>query len=312
MFEDIVINGERDTFKDYIKGILKRGLPDHYIDELTTPEALQVFSYAFTSKRANPDHNYEIFEQLGDVSVNKFVVDYMYHRFPQLRNPGGVDVVGKLKIKYVAMEVLQGLAEELKMWPYITAMDEEKNAPVKRKKLMEDVFEAFFGALEFLLNNYIGEDNGSLNLIGVGYHVNYTILKSLYDNLNISIRYEDLVDAKTRLNELVADQQNALASHGIGSKPLYENRTIIGYNTNETTLSLVDPKRHFKPYHLSNGAADTIKQAQEIAAEEAIALLNQRFGIHKDPPERFVRFYQQKLTTTDRMVVKGKFRLWDF
>ncbi len=32
-------------------------------------------------------------EQLGDVSVNKFIVNYMYKRFPQLRNPNGVDVV---------------------------------------------------------------------------------------------------------------------------------------------------------------------------------------------------------------------------
>ncbi len=41
----------------------------------------------------------QMFEQLGDVSVNKFIVNYMYKRFPQLRNPNGVDVVGQTKNK---------------------------------------------------------------------------------------------------------------------------------------------------------------------------------------------------------------------
>jgi hypothetical protein len=37
---------------------------------------------------------------------------------------------------------------------------------------------------------------------GVGYAIVYTILKSIFDNMNISLKYEDLYDAKTRLKEL--------------------------------------------------------------------------------------------------------------
>ena len=38
------------------------------------------YAKAFTAASANPDQNYEIFEQLGDVSANKFIVWYAYQR----------------------------------------------------------------------------------------------------------------------------------------------------------------------------------------------------------------------------------------
>ncbi len=85
-----------------IRSILSLGMSDEYIPYLTTPESLNTYNTAFTSRGADDKNNYEMFEQLGDVSVNKFIVNYMYKRFPQLRNPNGVDVVAKLKIKYAS------------------------------------------------------------------------------------------------------------------------------------------------------------------------------------------------------------------
>ncbi len=78
-----------------------------------------------------------MFEQLGDVSVNKFIVNYMYKRFPQLRNPNGVDVVAKLKIKYASKNQLQMLSESLDMWRFITATYDERTN--KKKPLLEDL-----------------------------------------------------------------------------------------------------------------------------------------------------------------------------
>ncbi len=50
----------------------------------------------------------------------------MYKRFPQLRNPNGVDVVAKLKIKYASKNQLQMLSESLDMWRFITATYDER------------------------------------------------------------------------------------------------------------------------------------------------------------------------------------------
>ncbi len=95
----LVYFGERgQDFKKMIRSILSLGMSDEYIPYLTTPESLNTYNTAFTSRGADDKNNYEMFEQLGDVSVNKFIVNYMYKRFPQLRNPNGVDVVAKLKI----------------------------------------------------------------------------------------------------------------------------------------------------------------------------------------------------------------------
>ena len=84
-----IFKGTRnDSFKRLIIDLLKRGnLRQKYIDSLTDMESLQQYDKAFTAPSANPEENYEIFEQLGDLSINKFIVWYAYRRFPQLDCP---------------------------------------------------------------------------------------------------------------------------------------------------------------------------------------------------------------------------------
>ncbi|GHV50413.1 ribonuclease 3 [Spirochaetia bacterium] len=266
-----IIKGDRSkSFKNFVTNILKN-LPPSLIEKLTTYESLQLYSDALTSRRVNNIRNYEIFEQLGDVTINKFVVYYMYERFPQLRNTGGVDVVAKLKIKYVSGETLQGLAEDLNMWPFITAYAEDKNGPLKRKKLMEDVFEAFMGATEYLIDFQI------YKTVGLGYNILYKLLKEMYDKIDISLKYEILVDAKTRLNELIA-------AFTIG-KIRYYNGDLNQYGINTSDIILETPEKNF--IKIGSGRADTIRQAQEEAAENAIKYLYDKRGYYKDPPERF-------------------------
>ena len=96
----IIYKGTRGPmFKALISGLMERGnLKDKYIGILTNDENMKKFSKAFTAASANKNENYEIYEQIGDVSANKFIVWYAYQRFPQLNCPAGVKVVARLRI----------------------------------------------------------------------------------------------------------------------------------------------------------------------------------------------------------------------
>ena len=192
--EPIVYLGLRDeSFRDLIRGLLERGkLKAKYIDLLTTDESMKVYGQAFTAASANPDVNYEIFEQLGDVSANKFIVWYAYRRFPQLECPLGVKVVARLRINYGARQSFSEIGERLGFWPYISASEDDRLR--KKKDKLEDCVESFIGCTEYLLDKAFRP--------GVGYAIVYDILSSIFDEIPMSLRYEDLYDAKTRLKEL--------------------------------------------------------------------------------------------------------------
>jgi len=285
-----IIKGYRDErFKNFIKKILKYSITnDTLIDTLVSEKALSLYSIALTSKESDPINNYEMFEQLGDVSINKFVVNYMYGRFPQLENPNGVDLVAKLKIKYASKEILHLLGEEMGMWPFITATKDEKTN--KRKKLLEDTFEAFFGVTEYIIDTIFYTKNWSTNTktflifphntyIGTGFNIIFFILKHLFDTLDISLKYESLVDAKTRLNELASEHQHQLRiKYTMRSSP-EEKRHIISV-VNEITKET-----------LGTGTGALKKDAEINAAANALETLKNKYNIIKHAPERYTAFY---------------------
>ena len=77
-------------FKGLIVSLLERGrLKPKYTDSLTSGESLKAYGQAFTAASADPVDNYERFEQIGDVTANKFIVWYAYKRFRSLIVPKG-------------------------------------------------------------------------------------------------------------------------------------------------------------------------------------------------------------------------------
>lgn len=175
------------------KGKLKQGDIDRLVDR-----NIHIYTQAFTSAGYDPEFNYEELEQKGDASANNFLVWYFYNRFPQLNCPAGVAVVARLKIVYASKNSFQEIAEKLGFWPYINATQYERDT--KRKSLLEDVFEAFIGATQQIL-----DDDHEL---GFGFTIICRILKGIFDEIHISLDYEDLYDAKTRLKEYFDANQN--------------------------------------------------------------------------------------------------------
>jgi dsRNA-specific ribonuclease len=191
-----------DAFKELITSVLlRRGLkqdamnsfPDEesIIATLTDAESMQVYNEVFTAASANAAKNYEMYEMLGDVIANCAFKWHAVRRFPQLRCPDGVEFVAKLLIKYGSKDSFFSLAEKLGFWPYISASVEDRRRNMK--PLLEDVFEAWCGATVDLLDRKL--------FLGAGYAIVYQVLDSVFSEIDISLSFEALVDAKTRYKE---------------------------------------------------------------------------------------------------------------
>ena len=193
-------------FLSLISNLLKKGkLKSKYIDLLLGKDSMKEYDKVFTAYTADPINNYERYEQLGDLSINKFIVGYSYKRFPQLMCTDGVKVAARLRINYGSKEFLSKLADNLGFWPFISAGEEDiiKKKNIKytknyyrkhnKKDLLEDSIEAFIGCTEYLLDQKF--------TTGVGYAIVYAILENIYNDIDISLNYYDLFDAKTILKE---------------------------------------------------------------------------------------------------------------
>jgi dsRNA-specific ribonuclease len=265
--------GDRGTdFHNLIQGLLIRGnLKPKYIDLLTTTESMETYGAAFTSATANTNHNYEVFEQLGDLSANKFIVWYMYRRFPQLNCKLGVKVAARLRINYGAKKSFSKIASDLGFWKFISASEEERSC--KMKPLLEDTLEAFIGATEYLLDAKLRN--------GVGYAIVYDILKNIFDKINISLEYNDLYDPKTRLKELFDYHPTKL-----GTLQYYDIKSDM-----LTTSIVYNVKSKNQRYKIGEGVAALKADAQQKAATMALENLKY-YGFSKEIPVEYSLFCQ--------------------
>lgn len=147
---------------------------------------------AFTTKMFDPVTNYEMLEQRGDAAFNHFIKNYFHWRFPQWQCASGVSKVSRITANYIEGENQSAVAQRLE-FPKLIRRNLESDKMVK--KLYEDVFEAFIGLTEELFEKKYGR--------GTGFVVICSILTPIYDSIDVSIDYEQIYDAKTRLKELV-------------------------------------------------------------------------------------------------------------
>ena len=216
--------GARDvSFKDMLsKAFEGVKLKVKYKDLLLTEKSLGIFDHVFTSFTANTGFDYEFYEQLGDSVLTQFIVFYSYKRFPQLKQKTGVHVVALIRHKYVSKDVLPVIAEGLGFLPFISASFDSLK---KKEKLLEDVFEAFIGAVTSILDEEIRH--------GVGYAVAYDLLSSIYDKIDISLAYENLKDPVTRLKEIFDVEAYQPT---IGNRVFYVENFFEDHNMYEFTV----------------------------------------------------------------------------
>lgn len=248
------IRGE--LFTEFLYEILTlTNLKDEYLAVLLDKSALELYDKVFTHKTADQNNNYEFLEFVGDTTLNKAIAWYLARRFPQLNCASGVKVLTRMKINLISKRSFASFAKKLCFWSFISADSETRET--RMEKTLEDVFEAFFGATELLIDDRIR--------LGAGYHVCYNIISSLLDDTEISLDYELLFDAKTRLKEIFDFFQADIGT--------------LKYQTQK-----VDRLHHVSVYRIfgkqkiciGTGKAPLKSDAQQVAAEAGIRTLRKQ------------------------------------
>lgn len=253
----VIYHGPRDSrFKTLIQQVLTLSrLEPEYRDLLLDDVAMDAYAAAFTHPTVNATTNYEHWEFLGDVTVNKAVAWYLSRRFPQLNCPRGVKILTRLKINLISSKSFCAFAKRLRFWDFVSAREDIRSH--KMNKVLEDVFEAFFGVTEYLLDERVRR--------GVGEHFCYNIVAHLLDTVELSLQYEDLFDAKTRLKETFDHFGESLG--------------VVKY-----TSVREDGVHHVCVKQVQNGRSTTLatacspvkSKAEQTAAQSAIATLGRR------------------------------------
>jgi len=295
------IRGSR--FKHLIRETLSLGrFKDPYYSVLLDDIGMEMYDIAFTHKTANAEKNYEWLEFLGDTTLNKSIAWYLPQRFPQLSCTAGVKVLTRLKINLISKKSFAVFGKTLKFWDFISAdMDIRNN---KMDKTLEDVFEAFFGATELILDTRIRH--------GIGYEVCYTIVKSLLDDTSLSLQYNDLFDAKTRIKEIIdyfGDEIGELKyvtrkKDRLHHVDLYQSvpkpkpkpiQELLSWSmTDRAILRQLREQYSNKPtvksdILIGSGCAALKADAQQRASEKGIEYLNKK-GFIKELSEDYKRF----------------------
>ena len=296
----LYLGSRGSDFKTIITNILKKGrLKPKYIELLTNKESMEAYARAFTASTVDIENNYERFEQIGDVTANKFIVWYAYRRFPQLDCTDGVKVVARLRINYGAKQFFATLGESLGFWPFISAAESgvERNKYYRvrdKKDLLEDVLEAFVGCTEYLLDNAFRS--------GVGYGIVYDILADIFDEIPMSLVYEDLYDPKTRLKESFDANKSILGEWAYIESSLVIDTTLViksqvyrippGINKKPTVIMTeTGPVQIPKPRWelIGEGISRTKADAQQKAATAGIENLKSK-GYYKEAPKEYEFF----------------------
>ncbi len=205
---------ENDEFLDFIVKLLaktKVGLEctEHFKTCYRRERGRDMFRIAFTSPSVDRENNYEVFEQIGDAIIGKFLVQYSYMRFPLLKNTRGPGIVAKIKIKYGSKTFLSAMTEKMNLTRFIRCSRQE--SVNKRQMILDDIFESFVGCLEYFI------DQKCEFGIGKAHFIVFSVLAYLFDQEPISLKFEELNDPKTRLKQLFDEFPKQL-----GTQPIYE------------------------------------------------------------------------------------------
>jgi dsRNA-specific ribonuclease len=262
------IRGKR--FKYFLRQVLSlSNLNEKYYDILLDKESLKLYDLAFTHKSFDSDNNYEYLEFLGDTTLNKSIAWYLSRRFPQLNCPEGVKVLTRLKINLISKKSFASFAKQLFFWDFVSVDLDVRNT--KMDKTLEDVFESFFGATEMILDSKVG--------VGVGYNVCYSLISVLLDTRNISLKYNDLFDSKTRLKEIFDFFGNEIGKLKYESTKQNKIHYVkVGYIKDGKDIVFI-----------GEGSAPLKANAQQKAAAQAIEYINQR-GYSKPLSDGYKQF----------------------
>ena len=209
------------------------------------PGDISYYELAFTHPSCNSDMNtkhqdYERLEFVGDSVIGFVSADLIYKLHPEMDQ----GYMSKLRSYLVCSKSLANYSRKYHIDDYIRighSITREQLS--KSDKILEDVFEAFIGAL------YLDQD------IGVTYRI---IEQILYKDIE-QTKIDDIIDAKTRLQEEIQSEYREAVR--------YELIDEFGPPHDRTFVSQVI----FNGIVLGKGQGKSKKAAEEAAARDALS-----------------------------------------
>ena len=163
-----------------------------------TPKHIMLYEQAFTHPSYNADantkhHDYERLEYLGDSVINLVVAEISFVSRPDL-NQGHLT---KMRAALVSTNGLANLARKYSLYEYIRLGNSFSGDISKANHTLENVFEAFFGAL------YLDQ----------GYKVTKDVLVDMFIKDIKTFDVEGLTDYKSKLQEEIQAEHRESVSY---------------------------------------------------------------------------------------------------
>ncbi len=207
------------------------------------PHDIEVFETAFTHPSYNADantkhHDYERLEFLGDSYLDTVVAELSYKAHPEM----GQGLMTKLRSSLVQTKSLANYARKLHFEKYVRVGNSFSTEIIKSDSLLEDVFEAFIGAM------YL--DQGLLS-------TRKFIISLFYKDIQ-SCTVENLTDYKSKLQEAVqAEHRESVVYRTIKEEgPSHDKRFTIQVLFDNIVMGV--------------GVGSTKKEAEQAAARAAL------------------------------------------
>lgn len=261
------------NFRKFIESQLQiGGMSDLSISRYTDESSghMHVFNSAFTHSSHDEKNNYEYLEFRGDVVVNMITVQYLQRRFPRVVS---VQWLTKLKHNFSGKMSLYQIAVDNGFERYIQHSMRDRE-DIKYISMLEDVVEAFFGAIMTI----------SGKSLGVGYAICYNILSSYYDKRHVSLKWEEVFDPVTRTKEIYDelgwDFKKNLYTRLIAHKKTYVSE-LRGYPNGDKT------EKPENQVIVSYGYAPTAEESKIKTCLFGIQALRKKYGIEDSVPSPY-------------------------
>jgi len=286
---------DKRSFYDFQVALLKRGkVKDDHIKLFLSDKNMIELKSAFTHPSYDPVHNFEMYELLGDGTVNEFVPYYIRDRFPRIVS---VKWLTRIKHNLVSKKQLaifarkEGLEDHILYGEEIAALkikapkdlSQYKSSKGKSKdyiSVLEDVMEAYLGCLVTIIQN-----SGKTH--GVAVQICHNILKSFFDVEEITLEYDKVFDAISRLKELYESKKRGFRW------PNDQAYVVTKINDNTFKADVygwAKGNKKSEPQNkilLGSATATDGDEAKQKAAATALAVLDSSYGISEFPSDPY-------------------------
>ncbi|ABF70525.1 ribonuclease III [Trichoplusia ni ascovirus 2c] len=261
---------------------------DVIYDTMALEHVQLMLNASMVSKDVNSLYNYEFFEYIGDAIINRYIIEYIRHKYVGIANTShNIGIMTKLRSVFVGKRNLSKCSIRIGLHKFLncafpldmvrleqyaqtihdspneidTQFDEPNFALCRElESLMEDLLESFIGVLWYAMYRYSALPTKEINDI-----IKVVVWCIIGDGAGVvDPTYERLNSARDRLN--------------IATKELYENRVSITTVPNETnngfkSTILLDKKSIIAIGHGSR-TRDAICNASIIALNTLPGLLD--------------------------------------